>query len=70
MPVMGPYENQEEVDKAYTDVLSLLKDKYRIQNDETFGPFREKYSVMRQERNNHLREAVRLLFQLDSWESF
>ena len=69
MPVMGPSEDPVTVDKAFRDVMKLLKDKYRIQD----CPVRVKFpdwKTERKKRNAVMKEAVRLLFQLQSWEDF
>ena len=67
--VMGPEENPKDVEKAYKEIMALLKRKYGIQKfppEEGFaGWFND-----RQERNAKFKEALRLLFQLDAWEYF
>ena len=68
MPCMGPSENPLQVDKAYEEIMELLKTKYDIQKFPS--PPLDKDWVRRQERNSYFKEALRKLFQLDSWEGF
>lgn len=69
MPVMGPEENPKDVEKAYKEIMALLKRKYGIQK---LPPDDDhvRWSEDRQERNAKFKEALRLLFQLDAWEYF
>lgn len=70
MPVMGPSYSDEQVSKAHEEILVLLK-KYGIQQDiNTDALLHNEYRVRRQERNLHLKEAIRSLFELQSWEDF
>lgn len=68
MPVMGPRINDNEVLKAYNEVMILLKEKYRIQAFPL--PDYPDYSVDRIERNKVLYKAIESLFELESWESW
>ena len=69
MPCMGPSEDSKDVDKAYAEVMALLKRKHGIQKfpAETSWP---RWDKEREERNKKFKEALRLLFQLEAWESF
>jgi hypothetical protein len=69
MPVMGPSENPIEVDRAFKEIMSLLKKKYNIQANPVLEKFPD-WKTDRKKRNAIMKEAVRLLFQLESWESF
>ena len=69
MPVMGPSENPVEVDRAYKEIKALLNTKYGIQKHPPCdSPV--KWAKDRSVRNAKLRESIRLLFQLEAWESF
>jgi len=70
MPVMGPSENPEEVDKAYKAIREMLRKKYHIQDGDLNLLLGFDYHKDRKSRNRKLKEAIRLLFQLDSWENF
>ena len=63
---MGPNYSEDLVDKIYDDFMQILKDKYRQQN---FPP-NSTYVEIREERNKNFKNAIRLLVELDSWESF
>ena len=69
MPVMGPSEDPVTVDKAFRDVMKMLKKEYRIQDYPVTGKFPD-WKTERKKRNAIMKEAVRLLFQLQSWEDF
>jgi len=66
MPVMGPSENPIQVDEAYNFIMGYLSTAYSIQKFEA----NPKELIRRQERNSYFREALRKLFELDSWEGF
>ena len=73
MAVMGPSENPAAVEAAYQEIMTLLKNKYNIQNEPAASLFpggAKTWAEDREERNAAFREALRLLFQLDSWENF
>ena len=68
MPVIGPHENTEQVNQVFEEIWALLQSKYKIQ----YYPLPQypDYSLDRIDRKNNLKEAIRLLFELESWESF
>ncbi len=69
MPVDAPRENAKEVEQAYQDIFMLLSIRYKIQAYEP--PFmKEKWLAERKERNDGLKEAIRLIFELEAWESW
>ena len=67
--VIPPRENSGSVDKAYEHIMSYLKDNFDIQK---FAPpwQKEKWLEARAERNADFKEHLRLLFELESWESW
>ena len=69
MPVIGPRENDSQVEKAYNEVLELLLTKYKLQQM-PLSFHHNKYESDRIERNAVLKEAIRRLFELDSWEGW
>jgi hypothetical protein len=69
MPVMGPCECPVQVDKAFREVMKMLREKYRIQDCPVTGKFPD-WKTERKKRNAVMKEAVRLLFQMQSWEDF
>ena len=70
MPVIGPSVNEEQVNKAYEEIMELLKTKYHIQNSDWSGFSQDKSKEMRAERNAAMRAAIDGLFELDSWEGW
>ena len=63
---MEPNYSEDLVDKIYDDFMQILKDKYHQQN---FPPT-STYVEIHEERNKNFKNAIRLLVELDSWESF
>jgi hypothetical protein len=71
MPISQPCEDTAAVEKAYGEIMRLLKTKYRIQNypaEKGIGNI--DYQEERDDKNAAFKEALRLLFQLQSWEDF
>ncbi len=68
MPCTGPKENTQQVEKAYDEVLHLLIQKYKI--DSMPASFCTVNIQERYKRKLELKEAIRRLFELDSWEGF
>lgn len=68
MPCMGPGENEEGAQRAYDEILKLLKDKYHIlmPGEYVHGIFKEKLD----KHHNRLKKAVFKVFQYDSYEGF
>lgn len=63
---MGPSENPEDVKKAYKEIMAILKNKYGIQKYDTLKSYKKDRII----NNKSLKEAIRILFQYDSWENF
>ena len=69
MPVMGPKENEQQVERAYKFVMLYLQRRYGIQKfPETTINFLN--PELRIERTAEFKEALRRLFELDAWEGF
>ncbi len=69
MPVMGPHENTKQVEECYNIVMKYLQRKYKIQTFPIL--YREQFYLKeREHRNANLKEAIRKLFELESWEGF
>lgn len=74
MPVMGPTYSDDEVNKIYEDVMTLLREKYHIQSmpedmlDKRF--LGKDFKIRRQERNDFLKFTIEKLVELESWECF
>ena len=69
MAVMGPTYSDEKVDRVYKSVLSFLKENWYIQGSASSGILKD-WTEDREERNAKLKEAIRGLVELDSWENF
>jgi hypothetical protein len=69
MPVMGPTYSNERVDIIYISILNFLQSTWNIQNDSPHGILKD-WTKDREERNAKLKEAIRGLVELDSWENF
>lgn len=75
MACMGPSVNQQEVEQAYQDVLSLLKEKYKIQDEPPCcilhcGFIAQNMERMREDANNNLKAAIQTLFLNQACEDF
>jgi hypothetical protein len=68
MVVMGPTYSNEQVERIYRSVLCFLKENWYIQ-DYPPGMVID-WTKDREERNTKLKEAIRGLVELDSWENF
>lgn len=69
MAVIGPTYSDEQVDRVYKSVLSFLKENWNIQRWASNGILKD-WAEDREERNAKLKEAIRGLVELDSWENF
>lgn len=69
MPCMGPSENPLQVDEAYDEIMELLKIKYNLLSI-PISLINHLNPNLRTKRLADFKEALRLLFQLDSWEGF
>lgn len=69
MAVMGPTYSDEQVDRIYKSVLCFLKENWYIQKSASSGILKD-WAEDREERNAKLKEAIRGLVELDSWENF
>lgn len=68
MPVMGPSDNQENADRAYRDILQIVKEKYQVHYDLLTHP-KMNQADMNLELQK-LQEAVRGVFRLWSWDGW
>lgn len=67
MPVIGPEYNKERAEEAFSDVLSLLANKYRILR----FPVNEKmWGKEREDVKNDLKKAIHGVFRQDCFEGF
>ena len=66
MSGIGPTYDLNIIDEVYEKVMHMLRDNYHIQNDEPDNHYIE----LRAERNANLKNAIKLLVELDSWENF
>lgn len=68
MPVMGPSYSDEQVDRLYNKVMTLLQEN-GIQDSpgHDLWPNWKRY---RESRNARLRRAIEKLVELQSWEDF
>jgi hypothetical protein len=64
--------NEGELERAYQEVLSLLRDKYNIQNHSPWLLFsnNENIEKLRKETNSKLREALYDVFLTQACEDF
>lgn len=68
MVVMGPTYSTQRVDEIYKGVLWYLEYNWCIQDSSPKGII--DWTEDREERNAKLKEAIRGLVELDSWENF
>ena len=68
MPVMGPTYSDDQVDRIYKSVLCFLRENWNIQTSRS--SILRDWTEDREERNALLKEAIRGLVELESWESF
>ena len=68
MPVMGPTYTDDQVDRIYKSVLCFLRENWNIQTSRSSILW--DWTEDREERNALLKEAIRGLVELESWESF
>ena len=66
---MGPSYSEQTVDELYEKVMALLKEHY-IQNSPPPPAILVDYTKDREVRNADLKEAIRGLVELQSWEDF
>lgn len=69
MSCIGPGINEEQLERAYTEVITLLLDKYGIQKSEPYF-LAERMLGMRIVLNKHLKQALRDLFYQQACEDF
>ena len=69
MPCMGPNINEQEVSKAYKEIMELLKEKYRVQKHEPFL-LEKLHNEHREKANLKFRESLRELFYQQACENF
>ena len=69
MACMGPTYSENEVDEIYEKVMEMLKNNYHIQDKDPHFNI-ENSNRLRVERNANLKNAIKLLVELDSWENF
>lgn len=79
MPVMGPCESEAQVEQAYEEVKQHLLDKYKLFRMPTKGPSGLDFTWHNPDRTwaeereiklDALKEAIRRIFRLDSYEGF
>jgi hypothetical protein len=74
MPCAGPGVNEQEIERAYEEIMALLKEKYKVQDcgpiSVLTGRFSENYNKQREERNAALKAALRDLFVWQACEDF
>jgi hypothetical protein len=69
MPCMGPTINQQQVDKAYEEIMLLLKEKYGIQKHPPIID-EEQARVLRNVYNDLFKSALADLFMRQDCEDF
>lgn len=79
MPVMGPSENSGQVERAYQEVKQLMLEKYKLFKmpainrsgyEEVWHNPDRTWTEERDTRFAVLKESIRKLFELDSWEGW
>ncbi len=70
MPCDGPSDRQETADEAYTEIVAMLKERYRLPENHTelFGlpVFTKDYA----KAQKALKKALRDLFQAESYANW
>jgi hypothetical protein len=70
MPVMGPSYSKAKADEAYTRIVALLAEEYRVLNIPIDHPVVKFWTEHREKALEGLKAAVHGVFLQDCYESF
>jgi hypothetical protein len=68
MAVVGPGNNSQNADKATEEILQLIKEKYGVRTTNLID--QKDFQVEMNQAVAQLRETMRTIFRLDSWDSW